>query len=44
MLKKMVLNVAVGTAIVLVVLGPQKAVDLYLDAHATVVQVLLNLA
>lgn len=44
MLKKMVLNVVVGTAVALVVFGPQKTVDLYLDAHATVVQVLLNLA
>ncbi len=43
MLKQMVLNVLVGAVAVLVALGPNVAYDLYLDAHAAVVQTLLHL-
>ena len=43
MLKQIVMNVLVGAAVTLVVMGPDMAVGLYMDAHAAVVQVLVSL-
>jgi len=43
MLKRMVLNVAVGAALTLVVFKPQEIVDFYLNTHAIVVQIMQNL-
>lgn len=40
---KMTMNVLVGFLVMLLVFGPEKAMEIYLNAHATITQALMTI-